>query len=130
MTARLLAGGGSLDGHLIDIPAWATTVTTTPGRHHYELDDSGTLAYAGAGRTGEIMSEYIRDDRQAADAERAAVEAFMRPRSCSRCGFTFATQAEHQVAHDPHWPGGCVPPEVAGLVEVDGVWCQVGSAGR
>jgi hypothetical protein len=60
--------------------------------------------------------------------DRDAIEAALRPRGCERCGRTFAGHAAWQVAHDPHWPGGCVPPEVAGLTCTDGVWGVPGSA--
>jgi hypothetical protein len=74
------------------------------------------------------MSEIIRHARQAADAERAAIEEASKPRGCGSCGRTFADLASYTVHRDSRWPGGCVPPDVVGLVDVDGVLCRIGSA--
>jgi hypothetical protein len=58
--------------------------------------------------------------------EQEAIEEARRPVSCRRCGRTYGGSVAYQVAHDPEWPG-CVPPDVAGLIEVDGVFCVPGS---
>jgi hypothetical protein len=71
-----------------------------------------------------IISEFGEDER----ARREASEQAGSARGCGKCGRTFDRLASWQVAHDPSWPGGCVPSEVAGLTEVDGVFTYGGRA--
>ena len=128
MTRARSSGGGSLDGAETSFADYVTSVTTKGGSH-YVLDDNGTFTFTGFGETGEIMTEIIRHQHDDEQRDREALEAATRARGCGRCGRTYAGSAAYQVAHDPGWPG-CVPPDVAGLIEVDGVWCVPGAAGR
>lgn len=50
---------------------------------------------------------------------------------CTSCGRRFVGGA-WQVAHDPRWPGGCVPTSAVEslLTEVRGVWYSRGSEPR
>ncbi len=124
---RRVFRGGSLDGAELGIPAGTTSVTTTSGLH-YELDDQGeTFVFLGSSHTGRVMRQMVQEFREASRREQEAAEAAGRPKGCRSCGRTFANSAAFTVAHDPMWPGGCVPPDVAGLIEVDGVWCRPGS---
>ena len=133
MRVAKLTGGGILDGDRVAVDDQIDHVIAVHhggANHHYALsDDTGEYAYAGPGQTGEIMTEIIRQDREAAAADRAAIEEARRPRGCRKCGRTFADLASWTVHRDPGWPGGCLPGDALGqLVDVDGVLCLLGSA--
>lgn len=127
--------GGSLDGAELDMPPGAGTSVHTTGGNHYELDEtSGAFIFTGFDQAGAwAMSKIIGEFRDDARSEREFIEAASRPRGCNSCGLTFGSQGAYQVHRDGRWPGGCLPAEgefLGQLVDVDGVWCTPGSAGR
>lgn len=123
--------GGVLDGAVRQLPAHVDSAVTgrCGGQSFYVLDDdTGTFVFTGFNQQGATMAGIVRQSRDAARLEaeaieRDAVDEALRPRGCPRCGLVFGSAAAFTVAHDPNWPGGCLPPGAAGqLAEVDGVW--------
>jgi hypothetical protein len=77
---------------------------------------------------GARMAGIAKRFADAVRRERDAVGAALRPRGCAVCGLVFGSHAAFAVAHDPAWPGGCMPPGALGqLRELDGVWVIPGS---
>jgi hypothetical protein len=67
--------------------------------------------------------------RQRREAEAEA----QRPVQCtSTCQRVFASRGAYDQAHDPRWPGGCLPTSAIEslLVEHRGTWYTRGSAPR
>jgi hypothetical protein len=63
--------------------------------------------------------------------EHDALEEALRPRSCRRCGRTFGNGAAYAVHFESGENSPCLPGDAYGqLVQVDGVWCAPGAAGR
>ena len=127
--------GGSLDGAVRQLPAGVRAAVT--GRRdgtasNYVLDDdTGTFVFTGFNDLGANMAGIIRQSGDAERLDAEAIEAATRPRGCPACGLTFGSAAAFTVAHDPHWPGGCLPPGAAGqLVDIDGVWVTPAAASR
>jgi hypothetical protein len=120
-------GGGSLDGGVMGIPQTAGSVRLHGS--HYVIEDAGdaVAAFVGHGDEGAEMARISREQRDHDAREQEAVLAAMQPKSCQRCGCTFGDQSAYTVHSDDRWPDGCVPAEVCGLVDVDGVLCMPGS---
>ena len=124
--------GGPLDGGTRVVPPHVHTAVTMPrdgaASYYARDDDTGTFVFTGQSTQGAVMAGIIRRFTEAARREREAVSEALQPRGCPACGLVFGSHAAYTVAHDPHWPGGCLPPGAAGQLEQhDGVWVIPGS---
>lgn len=119
----MVRGGGSLDGHVVDVPA-ATGSLRLHGSHYViEDEDSIVATFVGHGETGAEMARISRQQRDRTAAEREAALTASQAQGCRQCGNTYGSLAAYQVHRDPGWPGGCLPDDACGqLVRVDGVW--------
>ena len=124
-TARF-TGGGSLDGDVRELPDGIESATTTDrdGRSWYVLDDtSGAFQFAGYGQTGEVMTGIICGGRDRDRRDREAIAEAQQPQGCRSCGAMFADSASYAVHRERDWPGGCLPGDAFGQLElVDGVY--------
>lgn len=63
--------------------------------------------------------------------EQEAIEEARRPRGCARCGRTFGDSIAYSVHFESGAGSRCLPGDCYGqLLEVDGIWCVPGTAGR
>lgn len=129
MAAAWFAGGGSMDGAVLELPAHVTGIVTTErdgGRSYYVVDDqAATCTFAGLNEQGRDMGKIMRQFTEAARAEREAIAAASAAVGCSACGRTFGSPGAHGAAHD----GRCLPDSAieSMLVNISGVWCWRGS---
>jgi hypothetical protein len=130
MRTAEFAGGGSLDGRVMQLPARAVAVITTAwggASNHYALDDdTGTFTFTGFGQEGAAMAGVVRKYLEAAKRDRQALQQAQAPQGCAACGRVFADAAAFAIHYDQQYPGGCLPDGAMGqLVSVDGVWAEV-----